>query len=377
MSAPLAGRRIGLLTASASRLGGGVFEAVVAQAALIRSLGGEAQIFALADRHTEEDRARFGPSPVIATPVIGPSQVGYSPSLHKALALADLDALHLHGIWMYPSAAGTAWARVTGRPYFVSPHGMLDPWITARGRWKKALARAGYERASWSRAHAIHALTSTEARDIVRETGRRNTLIIPNAAPAPPPVAQSGKRGPTVLYIGRIHSKKNLLAMVAAWRSLTRPANARLLICGWGDDADVAALTAAVNAAGDSVAFLGPVFGASKAALFATASFAILPSLSEGLPMAILEAWAHGTPTIMSPQCNLDDGFTAGAALECGYDAVDIAPALAAALTINTVEWAKMSAAAQALAAGPFSAQAVARQWGEAYGAAITGQPIA
>ena len=91
MSAPLAGRRIGLLTASASRLGGGVFEAVVAQAALIRSLGGEAQIFALADRHTEEDRARFGPSPVIATPVIGPSQVGYSPSLHKALALADLD----------------------------------------------------------------------------------------------------------------------------------------------------------------------------------------------------------------------------------------------------------------------------------------------
>ena len=113
MSAPLAGRRIGLLTASASRLGGGVFEAVVAQAALIRSLGGEAQIFALADRHTEEDRARFGPSPVIATPVIGPSQVGYSPSLHKALALADLDALHLHGIWMYPSAAGTAWARVT------------------------------------------------------------------------------------------------------------------------------------------------------------------------------------------------------------------------------------------------------------------------
>jgi poly(glycerol-phosphate) alpha-glucosyltransferase len=371
MSTPLVGRRIGLLTASASRLGGGVFEAVVAQAELIRSLGGEVQIFALADRHTDEDRARFGPSPVIATPIVGPPQVGYSPALGKALAAADLDALHLHGIWMYPSAAGAVWARRTRRPYWVSPHGMLDPWIIARGRWKKALARLGYERASWSRAHALHALTPAEARDIAREAGRRDSLVIPNAAPAPKPINASAERAPIVLYIGRIHSKKNLLAMVAAWQSLHRPVDARLLICGWGDDADVAALTAAISTTDDSVAFLGPVFGARKAELFAAARFAILPSLSEGLPMAILEAWAHGTPTIMTPQCNLDEGFAAGAALECGYDAIDIAPALTAALSLDADHWALMSAAAEALAAGAFSAQTVARQWGDAYGAAI------
>ena len=64
MSAPLSGRRIGLLTAAASRLGGGVFEAVVAQAELIRSLGGEAVVFALADRHAAADRHRLGPSEV-------------------------------------------------------------------------------------------------------------------------------------------------------------------------------------------------------------------------------------------------------------------------------------------------------------------------
>lgn len=50
MSGALAGIGIGLLTASASRLGGGVFEAVVAQADLIRGLGGEALVFALEDR---------------------------------------------------------------------------------------------------------------------------------------------------------------------------------------------------------------------------------------------------------------------------------------------------------------------------------------
>jgi poly(glycerol-phosphate) alpha-glucosyltransferase len=41
---------------------------------------------------------------------------------------------------MYPSRAGLQWARRTGKPYLISPHGMLDPWITGRGRAKKALA---------------------------------------------------------------------------------------------------------------------------------------------------------------------------------------------------------------------------------------------
>ena len=73
---PLVGRRIGLLTASASRLGGGVFEAVVQHAELIRAAGGEAQVFALADRHSEEDRARFGPSKVTLSKVRGRRKSG-------------------------------------------------------------------------------------------------------------------------------------------------------------------------------------------------------------------------------------------------------------------------------------------------------------
>ena len=145
MSLPLSGKRIGLLTASASRAGGGVFEAVVAQAALIRTLGAEALVFALDDADTaddvERDRARFGPTPVSLAQVYGPRQIGFAPRLGQMLIDAQLDCLHLHGIWTYPSRAGSAWARATGRAFVISPHGMLDPWITARGRWKKVLAR--------------------------------------------------------------------------------------------------------------------------------------------------------------------------------------------------------------------------------------------
>ena len=197
-------RRIGQLTAWASRAGGGVFEAVAAQAEMIRAMGDEPLIFALDEPHAQADRARFGDASVSLSRVIGPAQVGFAPGLLPTLLAADLDCLHLHGIWMYPSRAGMLWARATQRPYIISPHGMLDPWITARGRWKKAAARAGYERASWRAATTLHALTPAEAADIARETGRADAVVVPNAGPTPLPIPTE-PRAPHVAYIGRLH----------------------------------------------------------------------------------------------------------------------------------------------------------------------------
>lgn len=367
---PLAGKRIGLVSAWASRLGGGVFEAVVAQARLIEAQGGEALVFALADKHSAEDAARFGAAQVQVFPVKGPAQIGYAPALLPALLGAGLDCLHLHGIWMYPSLAASRWARASGRAYVVSPHGMLDPWITVRGRWKKALARVGYERTNWRQASFLHALTQREAKDIARESGRQDSVVIANAGPEAGPVAKT-PRAPHLLYIGRIHPKKNLIALVDAWQRAERPTEARLTLAGWGDEADVAELQIAVAAAGPSVEFVGPVYGGAKQALLEAARFTVLPSHSEGLPMAVLEGWAAGTPAILTGECNLPEGFAAKAALECGYDAATIAPALDAALRIDDADWLAMAGAAHGLATGPFAAETIAARWGEAYLRAI------
>lgn len=370
MSRALAGQRIGLLTASASRLGGGVFEAVAGQAALLRTLGAVPVVFALDDAHSKNDAHRFAGCELHLAPVRGPRQIGYAPALGAMLDAAALDLLHLHGIWMYPSAAGAGWAARSGKPWLISPHGMLDPWITARGRWKKALARVGYERRSWRRASAFHALTQREAADIAAESGRQDSLVIPNAGPAVGPVP-TAPRAPLVAYIGRIHPKKNLSALVAAWTELARdgalPDGARLAVAGWGDPQDVAALQADLVDAPQSITFLGPQFGADKARLLAEARFMILPSLSEGLPMAVLEGWAAGTPTVMSADCNLPAGFAAGAAIECGHDPASIAAALRRALVLEHAKWQGMANAARSLAAGPFSPEAIARRWEAAY----------
>ncbi|MDE2437514.1 MAG: hypothetical protein KGM49_14760, partial [Sphingomonadales bacterium] len=105
---------------------------------MIRELGGDALVFALHDGFCEEDSARFAPDTVSHSSVVGPRQIGFAPRLAQQLIAAQLDVLHLHGIWTYPSRAATMWKRATGQPYLISVHGMLDPMTTTRRPWKKA-----------------------------------------------------------------------------------------------------------------------------------------------------------------------------------------------------------------------------------------------
>ncbi len=354
-----------LLTASASRLGGGVASAVQVHAKLLREAGERVTVVALEDEYSQQDRGQLAPTPLVTVPVKGPAFFGFAPSLVGRLLELDPEILHLHGIWMYPSHAAAEWARRTGRPYLISPHGMLDPWITARGRWKKALARHGYERNSWRRAAAFHALTVDEAVDIEREAGSVQVLTIPNAGP--PATGAAGERGHAVVFLSRIHPKKNLAALLNGWASAERPGDAELLIAGWGDPDDVAEFEARLAGAPSDVRFLGPVHGEAKQRLLEQARFVILPSHSEGLPMTILEAWAAGTPTIMSAACHLPEGFAAGAALECGTPAASIARTLGEALALDDDAWRLMSDAALRLARDRFSSGQVARQWVAVY----------
>jgi glycosyltransferase involved in cell wall biosynthesis len=359
--------RLGLLTARASRLGGGVFEAVLAEAEALAALGGiEPIVFGAADQFTAEDRKRFGKIEVVSAPARGPASFGYTPGLLPKILAADVDVLHLHGIWQYASLCGALWAEQTRRPYVISPHGMLDPWITDRGRWKKALARAGYEKRSWRDASLFHALTDAEAADIARETGAeaKRIAVVPNYVAATATNPASARR-PLMLYIGRIHPKKNLNSLIEAWLATGAGDRSwRLALAGWGETPHVVALKAKLAAIADgSISFLGPVYGAEKQKLLREARFVVLPSLSEGLPMAILEAWAAQTPTLMSSACNLPVGFAEGAALDTGTELPRIAAALRQAFALPEADWQKMSMAALHLAQSRFSAQTIAAQW--------------
>jgi poly(glycerol-phosphate) alpha-glucosyltransferase len=362
------GARIGLLSAWLSRRNGGVWEAVATHAAILRAQGLTPVVIGLDHADHVADRIRLDGVEVIACPIRGPERLGYAPALERELADAALDLLHLHGLWTYPSRAGAAWARAGGGPYLVSPHGMLDPWILARGRTRKAVARPLLERPNWAAARLFHALTQAEAADIARATGRREIAVIPNAvAPAPP---ASDGRPPVLLYLGRLHPKKNLVALVEGWAGAVPdlPPGARLDIVGWGEPGHRAAVERAVaRHPRANVRLVGPLFGAAKQAALAEARFLALPSLGEGLPMAVLEGWAAGTPALLSNGCHLPEGFIAGAALPCGTEPAGIATAISAAFARPEEAWQPLSAAARRLATERFSPAVVGARWADLY----------
>ena len=74
-------------------------------------------VIALDDAFSQEDRTLYGDTPLLTARVRGPRFFGFAPGLRGVLLSADADILHLHGIWMYPSHAGSRWARRTRRPY--------------------------------------------------------------------------------------------------------------------------------------------------------------------------------------------------------------------------------------------------------------------
>lgn len=256
----------------------------------------------------------------------------------------------------------------------LSPHGMLDPWITSRNRWKKLPARHLWEHRAWQAASAWHGLTDAEAEDIRRELPGSQVAVIPNIAP---PAGPERKKLPPagVLYLGRIHEKKNIGALIEAWQLARRqlPADAQLTIAGWGDDASVDALNRTLVKGDPSIQFVGTVFEAQKAALFDVSRFVTLPSQSEGLPVTMLEAWSAGTPTIMTEACHLPEGFAAGAALRCPTDPAGIAATLIDALQVDEDEWLSMSREAQALSHSTFGSESVRDRWKAAYAALLRG----
>lgn len=369
--------RVGLLTSWSSRLGGGVFEAVVSHALSLNAhTDFQPIVFAPADHFTSEDRHRFGNVELVTVRRIGPEIFGYAPGLLDRILAADIDVLHLHGIWQYTSLCGAMWAERTKRPYVISPHGMLDPWITARGRWKKALARRGYEHRSWRNATLFHALTPGEAEDITRNVESLALAprieVVSNSVPVGPKLApRSSPR--LMLYIGRIHPKKNLSALVDAWTAAgAAESGYRLYISGWGERDHLASLEMKLKQRADpSIELRGPVYGEEKRSLLERARFFVLPSLSEGLPVAVLEAWAAGTPCLMSAACNLPEGFERGAAIETGVDAGSIAATARTAVSLSDTQWMTMSAAAHRLALERFSPHVIAAQWSAIYTALL------
>jgi poly(glycerol-phosphate) alpha-glucosyltransferase len=142
-----------------------------------------------------------------------------------------------------------------------------------------------------------------------------------------------------------------------------------LVIAGWDQGGHEGDLRRLVDELGirDSVRFPGPLFGADKASAFRRASAFVLPSISEGLPMAVLEAWSYGLPVLMTPQCNFPERLAAGATLYIGADRVGVLQGLQRLAEMSDVDRYKMGAQGLHLCRDNFSPASNAAKMTEIY----------
>jgi poly(glycerol-phosphate) alpha-glucosyltransferase len=373
-----------MLTPSVSRLAGGVFPALRGLAlALHHPPDLDVSIVGLRDPMTDQDRATWNPLPLEVCETRGPRSWGFAGNLVPVLRSAHADLTHIHGLWMYPSLANLIQAR-RGMPYLISPHGMLDSWALANANWKKRIALSLYEAAHLNGAGCIHALCEAELHAI-RAFGLRNPVcVIPNGVDL---VEQSDTYGERpdwlkqipagsriLLYLGRLHPKKGLDALLSAW-SLARQRQSpgasdwHLVIAGWdqGNYRHELEIRAADLKILDSVSFPGPQFGAAKETTYAHAHALVLPSLSEGMPMAVLEAWSAGLPVLMTQECNLPEGFVKGAARRIMPDPLSIADSLAELFALDDKARQDMGGRGRGLIEDRFAWYRVANEMGAVY----------
>ena len=367
------------VTSWLSSAGGGVSAAVEALSRATDGRGVSVSVLGLSDEAWAIERKHWAGAAVEAFPVTGPRALGLSFGLRRALIALDPDIVHAHGIWMHTSSDVLAWAR--GRkPYLISPHGMLDPWAVANSSARKRLARLLYEDLHLKRAACIHALCAAEVKAI-RAFGLTNPVcIIPNGVhlpkqtskPPPPWAGQIEDSARVLLFLGRLHPKKNvhgLLAALANIKSQGGLCNWRVVIAGWAQGSYGTELAALVRnlALEKDVVFLGPVRGSRKDAALRSASAFALPSFSEGLPMAVLEAWAYGLPVAMTPACNLPEGFAAGAAHEIRAEFGALSHDLSDFLSWSEADLAAMGQRGRELVRTRFSWERVATMFSAVY----------
>jgi glycosyltransferase involved in cell wall biosynthesis len=132
--------------------------------------------------------------------------------------------------------------------------------------------------------------------------------VIPNGVFVPTPARSTTcTTPPRILFLGRLHAQKGVTDLLEA---LSVPAIAELswvaTLAGDGDRAYYLTLARRYGLS-DRIDCPGWVDNARVQALLASATMLVLPSHTEGLPMAVIEALAHAKPVVATSVGSIPD----------------------------------------------------------------------
>ena len=210
--------------------------------------------------------------------------------------------IHIHAVG--PSLM-VPLARLCGLSVVTTHHGedyQREKW----GILARKLLKAG-EICQARFAHRTLCVSRSLSRRLSMQYGREFTHI-PNGVVRPRALASTAvlnelglQPGTYVLTVGRIVPEKRHLDLIAAWSRLPRRAM-QLVIVGLSDRKSErhGRMVAQAATRSGNVVLAGFRSGVELQALYENAALFVLPSSHEGMPIALLEAMAHGCPVLVS-----------------------------------------------------------------------------
>jgi glycosyltransferase involved in cell wall biosynthesis len=318
--------------------------------------------------------ATFGQEPQAITQAIlefrrtGPESLYYSPLIRRRAEelVAETDVVHGHGLYVGTNYAFGQAARNSGKSLVYHVHGMFEPYILSRSRWKKRLVHWLFEDANFRHVRLWRALTEKEAGQI-RALGITAPIVVaPNGLDPgefeKPPVTSTLSSLPSLqslqkeklrlLFIGRLHPKKGLDMLLWAWAQLHQRHRQWELVVAGPDEGDYGTkLRQMAGSLGvdSATRFIGTVTGDAKRALLYSADIFVLPSYSEGFAMSLLEAMASQLPVVATHACNFPEISLKEAGWECQACRSSLQAALEDGLNADSTERQQRGANARRL----------------------------
>ena len=216
-------------------------------------------------------------------------------------------------------------------------------------------------------ANQVLAVSTASARELEQRFGVHAVQILPNPAPRLGRPREGGHEPAEVVYLGGfanpVKGADVLLRALPTLRSIAP--GVHVTLAGPGEPPPAATATMA----GDPlVTWAGWLDGDAKAAALSRAAAVVLPSISEGLPMALLEAMAAGAPIVATRVGGIPDVAVDGrqAVLVEPGDAAGLADAIAT--LVNDPAYANRLGEAAREGARALSPDAVAERLADLYG---------
>lgn len=398
------GLRILHVISSVNTVGGGPIEGLTQLSLVNKKYGHTVEVVSLDD--PESAWVKACPLKCYA---MGPSwfKYGYSPRLVPWLKAnrRHYDVVIVNGVWQYSSFAVWRAMHNTPTPYFVFPHGMLDPWFKRTYPLKHLKKWFYWPWAEYRvlRDAAAVLFTCENERRLARQSFwlYKCDEFVTNygtAAPSGDPVilreAFLAKfpelaEKKCLLFLGRVHVKKGpdilirALADTIARMPQDETKDIQLVIAGpdtspYANDMKALAQSLGVS---DRITWTGMIAGDIKWGAFYHADAFILPSHQENFGIAVAEALACGVPVLISNQVNIwleiqqaNAGFVETDDLQGARSLLD------RWLTVDRAVWEAMAANARTVFAERFQIDQTAESFIRAmklYGLRDTGDTTA